>query len=1336
MLACDSGIALKSQHPLSSPERKQTSAYYAAALMGEAVGLIKKAFPKADITSGYFADPRAGWIGTDGKTVVNLSSSRLDAPFHEAGHLWLAVIKASDPALYESLLDMAEDSYELKKVKALNPELSHRSQLEETFVTILGKEAASQLQSMQQQSFIDRFYNAIREALEAVSGRIFNFKLKKSPLSKILPEMASRLISGEEISSITSDELSRIVDEVKNLKTTSVGSFSELLERLSGKTLGTSKAVLASRADAVLASPKNSGDSFHYNGVDVFYGTKDPAARRAKVMSHIEASIYSSNEENRKAVLSFYSKTKKERAALLTSGTEAEQAYHMAISKLFPNFKEGDKVEVYSDKLGDIYDKTLDNGRILVRTGEREIGGKKEKVYDVAALSDESLNRSSKAEPLLKNIASGFAARKGFGITLSSDPVDLHKLSAVMIAAGIVSAGGRVDSISVGKLTNGQPSQVQGVIPTEYLLNIERLYKQGLIREMVQGSHLEKVLSTDGVFDAKKYVYDYHALLEDYYQENAKDYSQQSVLSKLRDYDAKPSIKGSKELKRAYLKRMNELKKHYAADVEHLYENEEFLLLSQSLYFLENGAGDVVNLPKDMGSIEKWYTTLRGLNNPYVNWVLREWDNRRYEQTEKYMAYKEKINPSFDALVKDYNLRNTLSAATDVAAANESKFYEPLFVYEELPYTDPKTLEVKKIKVNTFRFVATGSPEWKSLSKEQQGFISAVKAHIKTTIISSLEKRYQSDPSMTMAQIEAQYEKEWGDGKLPLVSASSVSQLMRGDVKEGTKTAFERLLTSNPYYDQADNKYETLSDAYIRQGGEGAYGDSFRRSLLGIEVDDKSGSASIIDPSLAKDIESDLRKTLDIFTMSLYKKEFLEETLTIWKGATALIRAREKRKEGFTRGEKTNDEEVMDRMIKALVLNERQAPAKSSGVKLANKVASAASTITTYGAIALSPLNDLTNFATQFLSLLTRATANLGTDQFDISDVLWAMKQLKSPRKLYELGIHLRVLNTDEFDLIRDPKNMLSGKGSSGRQTRLLEWQNTLIGNRIGDSTVKLMIMAMQMKKQGIWSAYDYNAKDELVYDPSKDLRPASVKNLVRDNLVKEGILEEGQPLDRAYDGNLRRSLERIVSTVAGGYTDGTMSALQTEGWGQAFKNFRTYMLIRLERTFKGESFNENQVSYVDDKGEAKVITAYEVGLYNSFVKMVALTYHYKGNALSSYKQMRPEERHNLMQITYGLMMSFMLMGLRYAFEDDDPAAKKTLSIYDKVIMDMFVVDNAKSMLGFVKNPFVALEFTWKLADATFDLVTGNMEGARGTAFKTIGVLKTYDLFFPESDPR
>ena len=136
----------------------------------------------------------------DGVVLINPNKAKLDTPFHEFAHPFIAIIKIQNPLLYKNLVsqisktEIGRSTFE--KVKKLYPELTYEQQLEETIVDLIGQYAADQ-QSLKQEKGL---WNAIKTFLRRVSEYLKS--LLSNENKKVIPSELDPNTTMEELSSM------------------------------------------------------------------------------------------------------------------------------------------------------------------------------------------------------------------------------------------------------------------------------------------------------------------------------------------------------------------------------------------------------------------------------------------------------------------------------------------------------------------------------------------------------------------------------------------------------------------------------------------------------------------------------------------------------------------------------------------------------------------------------------------------------------------------------------------------------------------------------------------------------------------------------------------------------------------------------------------------------------------------------------------------------------------------------------------------------------------------------------------------------------------------------
>jgi hypothetical protein len=165
---------------LASPAVRAVAANHGTLTVAHAVETLRQLYPGLQMGLTDVADPRHGWLEPSGRSVVNLRHAGLDTPFHEAGHLWEAVVENRLPTeQYDAMLEELVNTPYFEQVQQRYPELNRRQQLREALVQVLGEQAAAAFvhqarlgpgQGQGLTALARRFWARLRTALDPLLG--------------------------------------------------------------------------------------------------------------------------------------------------------------------------------------------------------------------------------------------------------------------------------------------------------------------------------------------------------------------------------------------------------------------------------------------------------------------------------------------------------------------------------------------------------------------------------------------------------------------------------------------------------------------------------------------------------------------------------------------------------------------------------------------------------------------------------------------------------------------------------------------------------------------------------------------------------------------------------------------------------------------------------------------------------------------------------------------------------------------------------------------------------------------------------------------------------------
>lgn len=1324
----------------------------------EHIEQLKSKFPNITVNIVFENSNKLGWV-KNGEVNLNKNKFTLATPIHEFAHIYLAILKDSDFTKYKEIIDSVEDTKEFKQLALIYPELNKNDLLEETFVYLLGESNANRLVKENEddynKSILAQVGKKIKSFLKEIADLLgLSSLLNLQNYDKYITQITNELLDSSTPITMTSSELSDIMKDVKEQKTTVVGNVNDLLKFVTGKSLTVSDNTIRHHIGNIFTT---------YADKDYFYLTKEDEKSGAKKQSFggitdetdrkktIEFALKAKYEEDKNKdineLITFFKLPLEEREALINSTNKEESYYFTIASKLFGNFKDGDKVIKYSELENlypEMYSKELDNDNTLINVW------KNGKNFDVVTITNLGVRNADKNETLFNGLYGKATLSASSGITMSNSNEDINSIQATLIAMNITKNKGKVNRVAVGKFDKKKSNNTPVFIDTVRQLKALKYFRKinAVNEQLAQTKTLKDLLldtpEDNEIFNPTKYQPSYLEVLKETYEGfNTEEYTYPKQLGENIDkYLASPKdFTNIENIRLPIKKRLEFLSRNF--NITDLKKNDEFILLSEVLRSLDSGYEHTLNAHKNLGSVERWYTSFVSISNKYISWWLRGFESRRFNLTEKwlkdYKGYdgkeptKNGMIDVFNKLIKDYELRNPQAVVTSRVLNDTTKYFENLFMYKEVNYTD-KNGKTEKVKINTFRLKdETAKPsDTKYLSKVERETITYIKAHIKKSLIDNYRSNnFKPDDKSAdewEESIETWYKKtSFAEGAIPIIKSTISSKLFKvGETSLSgvvSKKLLDNFVNINPYYESNPEDFSKLPDYFGYQSQIDRYNEKIGFNSEGdFLVDDYA--------SLQSDVETDLIKALDIFTLQVYKQEFMKDLVPMWKAATVMINKADIDVGIKQLGEddiKSNAEDILDKIVKSLVFNQK-ITAKTAGEQKLAKFIDTITTATTFGTVALAPFTSLKSFLSNVLGLVTNAikNANNGYDvKYTLQDLYWAFGKLtKEFDKAVMMATELRVLNPDEFD-------MISSLQYSSHKFSLLRSVNAFILDLGADRFIKLMILIAQSKKDKTWYAWEWN-KGKLEYNEEVDRKTRGTKIVdeIKLNQQKEGSLHPNAKMKSPYDSVSRLTYEKLNAMVLGGYTDLTATYASTTMVGKLFSQMRKYMFARAEKAFRDEDYNDNEVYYKEGKdGEVVKITPYENGQYKSFVRMASMFYNKYANLTSEeMSNLSQSDKENLKSMLVFTISAVSFMVLQSVSEGEDKD-KKVRSVYDSLISDMFIIDNAKTTIDAFKNPFISISLISKMMDVTKDLVVGDLKQANNKLFKTIGVLKTYDFF-------
>jgi hypothetical protein len=1293
-------------------------------LLNEMVNMLKAKFPNVRVEADYFEWNEMGRV-KDGKVQINLNKATLSTPFHEFSHIWIALLKEADYKSYMKLAEQVEDMEDLiNEIRNKYPELNEADLVEEAIVTLIGELTTKKYLNSKEselKQLYTKFISWLMNKLFGINDNPFSYTF-----NELIEVITDDLMNPNVKTEITTDKVLKLIKEVKNQKSDLISTAQDLLSFISGRTLDNNDNYLRKQAILMLGNANveytnskgvqgfflNSGIKKNYIAGKVNAKANDFIPYKSTDLSQREIQIYETLRESKKEdvqttideIKYYYSNLGKQEVRDLV---EADKVKYKNIKNLFPNYQSGDSILSYSElktKFPELYNDTLDSPLLMVRVG-------KNKEVDIAVVSSESLQQTFNGGSIISNLGT---KRSLFGkafknrllsifksIKLSNDFINVAALHTMIVAMDIKSKGGKIDTLSVSQFKKGNIN-LERVDRSKYLFNLKNILTIDEIKERFEESGLYNLFYNkegikEEVFESSQYIKSYLESLATL-RYNGK-YGEISFDKEVLQYQTNTNIDTYNQLKNHIKKSLANLESTLITDTDKV-KSKEYVLLAQSLFFLETNSKFTTNEYKEIGTLEQWVTSLKTTQNPFLNWWTKMWDDKRYLVVEQFLKYQEKRDVEYEKILKEKE------SGVDYFINNPNKFKDLLdgSYFKEDRLLNTEELKFKKYYMNHIKELAFLS--W--LNNSEYKYDDKLRIQIKENKV----------PKDKMDKFEKWYETTvWANGAIPILKTSISSAIFQGKAKESIEKIFERMISENPYYEEDNADFSKIPDFIYNQSMINNYEEKINNTEA---------------------YETDLRKISDIFTMQAYKQEFMKDLIPTFKAATILMKYTEQElgidkeiaaREGIDQFDEgtiiSRDVELLKNTFETLLFHRKKTIGNDETSKFINKLLVFTSTLTTFAAVALSPLTDIKTFTQSFMRILAQGMANIGEENlFDITQVPIMLNSFffnpsETYRKAVDIGIKLRLLSMDEFDL-------LVNRFHTKETYSIFDSRNNFFLSRLGDNTLKLMIMTMLMKKDKSWDAWVYNEETkQYEYNESKDVRPKSVIELIKSNYEKETYLIKSK-LDTSHDGNMRRTMEKRIADILGGFTDGTKTKLGMTHAGSAMTKFKVFFLNRIEKAIKNEVVNEQEIDYVDKDGKAVVMTKADIGYIKTLSKVFAGVSLYANQPAKVWNELTPEDHKNIYRIGSYTLMASLAMFASSMIDDDD---KRINSIYESIISDMSVIDQANTALSFLKNPTVSVFYTIKLMDMMKEYILLDFDKGNTKAFNTIGLLKSYDFF-------
>jgi hypothetical protein len=903
----------------------------------------------------------------------------------------------------------------------------------------------------------------------------------------------------------------------------------------------------------------------------------------------------------------------------------------------------------------------------------------------------------------------------------------------------------QIGQIGIIRLNNLTDKDYREVLPNEYITALSELSKIKGIEEYLPSEMLE-LIRDKNISKNENYAYNYTARLLNLYHKKGITSDRALVYGTVNHYVNDPNVSNKEQMLNAILNRIRAIRTLVPEDILRqpdyvLRDNElalEYKALLKTLSFYKLYGRDAYNSIKDISSLEKWVRSDIENKNPYFQWVFDAWYKAKtlaIATYDKRLSEKRKFFAPY--------LKYAKSVKGGTLTQYEGKYYEDLFEYIEIEVKDEKGNIIKE-KINTYRLITEkrNKEKWDKLSKEQKEFIKSFNAYLSEMLIESLSLSYNGDKNRAKSVVNSLWDNI--EGMIPVMRITSEQALFQAEFTGSVEVSIEKLLNQSNYYDASNKKnYYELNNYLAGQlisFSDIEYGSEGRKKIIGWNGDSW-------DIKQNKRVSTDLFSTLNYFEQQLLKKKFMDEVSDIWHIASALTNIRE----AETGMSQKNNLEIMASAIKRKLYGERLQFSDNETLRQVENSLMIMNNAASYLALAFNFTSNLKSFASQMISITSKAFGSKFTDRFGQKDLMFAIQEVATnPKKALAIAEKFGLVNSAEMERVLNKR--LSGVNQGIMSNIKISNDIPFIFDQIGDYFTKLTVLVAQMKKEGTYDALSLVEDKEtntfeIVYDRSKDKRPKEIINYIAGKMLEQGLIQSVSDMNLPYDAEQIMRLDVILNRVASALTESSETLAQTTPIGKSLLKFKMFQMPILNSLFRQSGTNFNYRRLEMENGKVVEVMPYEESMYKTLVKSIGIVLQYKGDSYNIIKeQFSDEQRNNLINASINVVslgILYILAKLSDDDEEDKKRRRKLVNRDEKSYLLLSILNSALndiSMFKFFsfdivnKNPFAGLNVIQNFAGGLWELMTLNLDKGTKKLINSVGIINSIDNFYKTLD--
>ena len=1319
-----------------------------------AKNILNKLAAKFGVEVEYINEPNSQVKGefVDGKIVINLANFTLDTPLHEFGHVYLGLIKGSDPELYNKIIQSAleDDSNTSRMVRSNYSELSEEDLGEEIFVTHLGMSANDTeymgfLGSKSLISSIKSYWNKVSNYLFSIGLLPNKQGLKQNTtLYNLVENIKFELLSDKALGEALSIEDINTIKSFKQSKVLSVTNVTEFINSLIPYDRNTQKDS-KSKEKAEFAKMQANILNRIQSDPDILKLTREKA--RIKFQKE-----HSEIESYRRLSLEQYSSILAVRESIIESGFKDNKYTKFILLSEINKFTFKDDQGKAIASYNNIGNKYTDHDNVLVALNRDGGGTITFSLFDISFNNLQATHKlPTGATNLFGNYISNTEANKlGIGFTNKQTHVNALKLGILAMdlhkSLGDIHKNANIGIKAVQSLGVSKGILKDGYFIDDVISDLTKALKNEEFNK-AYGKFLEPYINqkTNAAHYRVNLIQLYTNFLNYYIDKNIEEGGKNDLTNSTKEKiklksllssgmtnitDLKEVIKMISERQEYLLKQIKDKSGDYALNKSEIELNRDILLEL-------HGTKGVFNAHQNTMLTGLFDRTKRigATGNALLDKFYEVLTSAMSKAQNKLHAFSKDFNPLVKELMSNFTDDNGFIKGTleNFTTNDARKFFKNMIETVEL--TDPET--GKKVKVNTGKLVSKTSSEYAKLSAKEKEFVNFFNAQVEKASKDLGEvsgKKFHTDGLIPLMKLNAGYQN--------IDNAKDILKLPYKKVIETFKQSLDTEFDNGEFFiPEESEKGEVINlfggqfEFKNKEGKYKPYGNDTRLAELGLRYE--GDKLVLLDANKNQLVETDLSIVLHNFVFSQAKVAEFKKVSPLTEAIMSALRFRT-----VAMGKEDFSLEYAEEYFNKFVNN---AGADTGGLRAAAKVVAKASSRSSLVALGFNSLSALANFGAATGNTLKEAmyftllqvTGN--SAPFNLIDIgkamaLVAIEKVKNPLVADKVDAINRMYKIFNQDTVFLEKDIATQRGLF--KTPTAYWFNT-----VGDKMNREVMIVAQMLHDGSWDAYTFE-NGELKYDETKDKRFHTndkfdpnhplLKRIKEDALTDGDGISNGK-LTQGYSRLQRNSMKALSDRVYGSYDSENADKFSAYALFRAFESFKKYMVDKV-RIYTGEKLyttaDGEYYPIYKDNDKTKGIVGYapigteQEGVFRTVIRISKELALYR-NPVKTWNDMSNTEKKNLMYLLNdALFLSIFLVGFYALFDDEDEKKEnpELLRFYkgflDTASLNMlFGFDSFTEKVTFIpqKNmvvkPFMVTNYFNELINTFSSICFGNFEG-------------------------